>query len=881
VKAVPPGLAVWLLGRRLSPEWHEFVLGDLAEEFDQRSAVSPSAAWRWFWWQAIRCMVAPPPRQPAATAPIHSSGDSMGRTILADLNYAIRVLLRAPSFALAVIAVLALGIGANTAIFSIVNAVLLRPLPFEEPDHLVRLYHVPPQVTFPGMPIFPLSPANFYDWKRDARSFEEMALYRIQMFTLTGGRNPEAILAGAVGAGFFEALRAKPVLGRVFLAEEDTPGRSRVVIVSNGFWKQRFGSAPDVIGRSLTLDGQAYTIVGVMPPEFSMKAWSVTARDLWVPIALNDARRAVRDDHNESVIARLKSGVDISQANAELTGITKRLELEFPQANTGWGGVVRPLQSEIVGDIRRSLLTLLAAVALVLLIACANVGNLLLGRALARRKEMAIRSALGAGRSRVFQQLLVEAVLLALTGGVIGLLLTRAGASAAAALLADQVPRADELKMDYRVLLFALAASVVTGCLAGALPALRAGRADLNDALKEGGRQEGMMGVRTRRLLIVCEVALSVVLLMGAGVMLRSLAALRSVDAGYDPRNVLTMVVRLPQTRYDTPARVRAFFATAIERIRALPGVTTASAIDNLPTRGGSVQPIVVDGKPELLPRDQPTVAVRRVLPGYVHALDVPLVRGRDVAENDLDVILVSRSAAKLLWGDLDPIGRIAILPLESKMTVRRVVGIVGDVKQGELSEGVNPTVYEYTRENSFGNLTIVLRTSIPPLELVQPATGILRALDPEQPILNVRPMVDVVEETLSSQRFSTLLLGLFAALALALSTIGIYSVVSYIVRGRSREIGIRTALGARAGDVLRLVLREGMTPTLIGTAVGAAAALAASRVLARLVFGVGASDPLMLLAVVVVLALVALLASLLPAYRASRLDPVAVLRGE
>jgi putative ABC transport system permease protein len=876
----PPRLAVWLLERRLALEWRKFVIGDLDEEFARRSDVSVPAARRWFWWQAIRCLAAPPPAQPSMASNL-SSGDPMISTLFADLKYASRVLLRAPSFASAVIVVLALGIGATTAIFSILNTVLLRPLPYEEPDRLVRLYHMPPQATFPGMPTFSLSPANFYDWKRDARSFEAMALYRIQLFTLMFGRSPEAIQVGLVGAGFFEALRSKPVLGRVFVPDEDAPGRSHVVIISNGFWTQRFGSARDVIGRNLTLDGQSYTIVGVMPSEFSMKAWSIAARDLWVPIAQTDAQRAIRDNHNESVVARLKPGVNIASAGAEMTAIAKRLEFAYPQANTGWGAVVRPLQEVIIGDIRKSLLVLFGAVALVLLIACANVGNLLLGRALARRKELAIRLALGAGRSRVFQQVLVEAVLLAFAGGAIGLLLTRAGVAAAAALLADQVPRADGMTLDYRVLLFALAASLVTGILTGALPAHRAGGGDLTGALKEGGRQDGAVGVRTRRLLIVCEVALSVVLLMGAGVMLRSLAALRSVDAGYDPRNVLTMTVRLPQTKYDTPERVRAYFVTALDRLRSLPGVTTASAIDSLPTEGGSVQPIVVDGKPELLPRDQPTVAVRRVMPGYVQALGVPLLRGRDVSDGDVDVILVSRSAARLLWGDVDPIERTAILPLESKTLVRRVVGIVGDVKQGELNEGVNPTVYEYTKVNSGRGLTLVMRTSIPPLDLVKPATGALQAIDPEQPILAIRPMTDVVEETLSSQRFSTLLFGLFAGLALVLATIGIYSVLSYIVRGRSREIGIRTALGAQSADVLRLVMREGMTPTLIGISVGAATALAVSRVLARLVFGVSASDPLTLTTVGAMLAIVALLASLLPAYRASRLDPVAALRGE
>jgi putative ABC transport system permease protein len=799
-------------------------------------------------------------------------------TLLADVRYAFRVLGRSPSFAITVAAVLALGIGANTAIFSILNAVLLRPLPLVEPERVVRLFHVPPQATFPGMSTFSLSPANFYDWQRQARAFEGMAMYRGRGFALTGSGSPRAILAAAVGAGFFEILRAQPADGRVFRPDEDAPG-SRVVIVSHRFWTTQLGAASDVLGRTLQLNGEPYTIVGVMPREFGVASWFPAAREIWVPLGLTDEQRAVRENHNEQVVARLAPGATVGQAKSELEVISRRLEQEYPQDNAGWGATVIPLQENLVGEVRPTLLMLLAAVGLVLLIACANVGNLLFTRALGRRKEIAVRAALGASRARVFQQLLIEGLVLALAGGAAGLLLAYAGLRAGRALLANQVPRADEISIDGRVLLFLLGASVLTGLLAGALPALRAGRADLTDALKEGGRGEGAVGLRTRRMLVVCEVALSVVLLMGASVMLRSLVALRTVNAGFDPENVLTMSVSLPAARYTTPAQRTGFFDTALERLRALPGVSAAGAIDDLPLTGGSVQAIVVEGRPELLPRDQPTVQVRALTPGYLQTMGIPVLRGRDVRPNDVEVLLVSRGAAKLLWGEEDPIGHRVTLPLISRTLKREVVGIVGDVKQDSLSEAPPPTVYSFTHERDSSGLSLVLRTSVPAASVSSAAVGVIRAIDPEQPVKDVRTMVEVRDELLTSQRLSAVLLGAFASAALVLAAVGIYSVLSYIVRGRSREIGIRSALGAQTGDLLRMVVREGMTPAALGIALGAAAAVAASFGVERLVFGVRASDPLLLAGVSVTLAVIALLASLIPAYRASRLDPSTVLR--
>jgi predicted permease len=803
------------------------------------------------------------------------------RTLLFDVRHALRVFRRAPSFALAVVAVVALGVGANTAIFSIVNAVLLRPLPFDDADRMVRLFHTPPQTSFPGIPRFSVSPGNFLDWKRDSRSFEGMAAYNARGVALTGSGEPELVIAGRMGEGFFEITRAHPTLGRGFLAEEHAAGRNHVVVLSEGFWKKHLGGSPDAVGRTLTLDGESYTIVGVMPARFSVQAWGATSFPLWIPLTWDDKERAIRENHNYAVIARLNPGVTLEQAKSELDVISARLAQQFPAENAGWGATGIPLQELLVGDIRRSLVMLLAAVTLVLLVACANVGNLILARALGRRKEIAIRAALGAGRRRVFQHLIVEALVLAFAGGAAGLLLAKIGIDAGGSLLAEQLPRVEETTVDTRVLLFALAASILTGVLAGALPALRAGRTDLNDALKEGGRSDSAgAGGYTRRALIVCEIALSVVLLMGAGVMLRSLEALRQSDAGFNPHNVLTMELSLPDTRYATPTQRAAFSDALLERLRALPGVESASFTDTLPaTGGGSTQPMVIEGRAELSSREQPTVSVRRAVPTYLRTMGIQLLRGRDFSSGDDNALLVSAKAAKLLWGDADPVGRRATLPLMSRTTQMLVVGIVADVKEQRTDDAV-PTVYYYKKELlDFGGMVIAMRTSADPMTIARPAVAAVRALDAALPVENVRSMDNLLEESLASQRFTTLLLEIFAAVAMLLASVGIYSVLSYVVRGRSREIGIRTALGAGTSDVLRMVVVEGMKPTLVGIAVGVVCALGSAHLMTTMVYGVSASDPLTLVSVSVVLCVVALVASVLPAWRAARVNPLTALR--
>jgi predicted permease len=601
---------------------------------------------------------------------------------------------------------------------------------------------------------------------------------------------------------------------------------------------------------------------------------------MWVPLAWTDTVRAVRENHNYQAVARLKPGVDIAVALAELEVISKRLEQQYPADNAGWGGTAIPLQELIVGDTRTSLLLLLGAVALVLLIACANVGNLILARAMGRRKELAIRAALGAGRRRVFQHLMVESVVLAMAGGAAGLALAQLAIGASKSLLADQVPRAEEASVDIRVLLFVLGASLLTGLLAGIVPALRAGRADLNDTLKEGGRSDSSgAGTLTRRILIVVEVALSLVLLMAAGVMLRSLHALRGVDAGFNPRGVLTMTVALPEARYPQPAQIRGFFDGLVERVRALPGVQSVGLVDTLPvTGGGSVQPIVVEGRPELNPREQPTVSVRFSGGGYVKTMEIPIVRGRDFTAADAEAMLISAAAARLLWGDEDPVGRRVILPLISRTLPIDIVGIVGDVKE-QLAEKAPPTVYYYKRDVPFGEFAVAIRTTGDPMTVVRSAVAAVHAIDRDIPVQDIHTMDDVIDTVLVSERFRARLLQVFAAAALTLASVGIYSVLSYLVRGRRREIGIRTALGAGTGDVVRMVLVEGLKPALIGIVVGAVGAMLAAGLLEKLVFGVKATDPLTLGGVASTLLVVSIAASLIPAWRASKLDPLTVLR--
>jgi putative ABC transport system permease protein len=811
------------------------------------------------------------------------------RNLLQDLRHAFRALRHNPTFALGAILILALGIGANTAIFSIVNAAMLRPLPFDDPDRLVQIWHVPPAKSFPGIDRFSVSPANYIDWKAQSTTFDSMSIYGFRDLTFGGAENPEVIQAAAIPPDFFTVLRTKPLLGRAFVPDDDHPG-AHVILLGYKLWRDRFASDPNIAGRDITINSQRYTVIGVMPEKFRMPDFAKA----WVPLAWTDAVRAVRGNHNYLVVARLKPQIQIAQAKAELAAISARLEQQYPEDDKGWGATVIPLREDLIGDTRTALLVLLGAVMFVLLIACANVANLVLAKTLARGKEMAIRTALGAGRIELLRHILVETLLLSVTGGLLGLLLARAVIALSVKLLADRLPAFMEITLDGQVLVYTLVLSVAAGVLAGLFPSLRFSRVDVNEVLKQGTRGSSDGGGKSRNLLVVCEVALSLVLLIGAGLMIRTLWQLRSVRPGFDSSNVLTMTVAVPRGRFPTPSGEINFFREVLERVKALPGIEEAGAIDSLPLDGGgSHQPFSIEGRPVLPMADQPEVDVREISPGYLRTMHVPIIRGRDIAESDAagrpGVVVISDALARRFWPDEDPLGKHLTLTFFGD-TPREIVGIVGNVKTDALNE-TRPvdTIYMSVNQlsapkgqawDSFG-LSLAVRAKSDPHNAATAVTDAIHQVGPDIPVTAVLSMDDLIEQSVSPQRFNVMLLATFAGLALLLAAIGIYGVLSYAVRRRVREIGIRMALGATQSDILRLVITDGMKPILLGVTVGLVAAFALSRLVASLLFGVPPTDPLTFTAVALLLVVVGVAANTLPAYRATRVQPTQTLREE
>src|ERR1700723_108187 len=609
--------------------------------------------------------------------------------LLEDMRYCLRQLRKSPGFTAVAVITLALGIGINTAIFSVVNGVLLRPLGFPDANQLVRVYHVPPQKSFPGMTTFSASAANYLDWEKQNHVFDRMAIYASRGFDLTGADKPEQIDASTVSSGFFATLGVQPMLGREFSPDEDQPGRSHVVVLSHGLWQEHFGANPKIVGRNINLDGTSYLVAGVMPPSFRFPGFA----QMWTPMAWTDQERAVRGEHHYGVIARLKGGVELKQAQAERNTISGRLEQLYPEDDKGWGAVVIPLHDDMVADVRPALLVLLGAVAFVLLIACVNVANLALAKTFSRQKEIAIRTALGASSARVLRQILTESVLLAVVGGALGLTYAEAAIRLIMAFLADKVPHSVEVGLDTKVLAFTAGISVATGILAGILPALRLTRGNVNQSLKQGlGRTDSdSSGHRTRSILVVSEVALSLMLLVGAGLLIRSFQKLHGVNPGFDSHSVLTMNAMVSNSKFPHPAEQAAFFEQVLEKVRTLPGVESAGGGDDIPLdNGGSHQPITIEGRPILPMSEQPEVDVRLASPGYMSALHIPILRGRDFSEQDIagrpKVVLISESMARQFWPGEDALGKRLTLTFSSDM-VREVVGIVGDVKIDGLDQ--------------------------------------------------------------------------------------------------------------------------------------------------------------------------------------------------
>ncbi len=802
-----------------------------------------------------------------------------------DIRFGARMLRRNPGFTAIAILTLALGIGANAAIFSIVDAVLLRPLPFKEPERLVRLFHTPPQKSFPGMAIFAISPANFLDWKTQGRSFEAMSAYRPQPMTLTDTSNPESINVEAVQPEFFSIVDAKPERGRVFVSGEDQPSSSHVAIVSHTFWKNHFGSRSDILGQDMVLDHERYTIIGVMPASFEYRAWSATAGDAWIPLAWTDADRAIRGNHNYSAVARLRPGVSVAQANAELQTISAHLAVAYPKEDTDWGATAIPLQKFLVDayNIRTALWVLFGAVGFVLLIASANIANLALARALNRGKEMAIRAALGASRFQLTRQCMSESVLLSLLGGAAGYALAWLALTTGNSLLADRLPPGTQVTLHAGVLGFTFAISVLAGLIAGISPALRMSKTDLNQTLKLGSDRAGSTAEnpRTRALLIVSEIALSFMLVNGAGLMIRTLWSLQAVNPGFDPNNVFTGTFALPKQVYTSPAKEAAFYDELLRRVRAIPGAESASFVDSPPLSGGSMQPIAIEGRAVATAQDAIEVATRTCYPGYISTMRIPLKRGRDFREDDDHALLISESMARAYWPNQDPIGRHVSF-LFGPDGPWHVVGVVGDVPDETLSAlAPRATAYQWSRDRDWRFLTLVARSSANPSALAGPIESAVHSLDSGLPILRPGTMEKTIEDSLSSQQFTMWLLAGFSGIALALAASGIYGVVSYAVRRRKREIGIRAVLGARVGQILTMVLADAMKPVLLGLAIGLVGSFFLGSAMQSLLFGVKPIDPLTLIAVSLVLLGVACAASLEPAFRASRVDPLIALRNE
>ena len=809
----------------------------------------------------------------------------MGRfieTVRRDVRTGVRALVHSPVFTVVTVLSLALGIGANTAIFSVVNGLLLRPLPYPESEQIVHVWHTPPQQSFPGLDRFSVSPANYLDWKAQSTAFEQIAVYTDTGLSLSTSNEPLPLIGAVVSSDFFSVLRSNAMQGRTFTPDEERPGRDQVVVIGHKLWQRAFGANPNIIGQTLTLNSRSFTVVGIMPAGFEFPREA----ELWVPLAWEDNERQTRADHNYLVIARLKQNVSLDQAQAEMSTISSRLEQQYPEENTGWGTVVIPLREDLVGDIRLALLVLFCAVGFVLLIACANVANLMLARGANRQKEIAVRVALGAGRVRLVRQLLTESVLLAVTGGLLGLLLAVWGSKMLVQL--GSLPNQDAMGIDTCALGFTLLVSFGAGIIIGIVPALQFTRTSISETLKQGSGRTGGSPIKqhTRKALVISEVALSLVLLIGAGLMIRSFWKLQNVDPGFDSSNTLTMSVALTWIRYPEPHQRLAFMDRTMDQIRAVPGVVSVGATTRIPlTGGGSTQPFSIEGRPAAAIAEQPMAQTRYISPDYFRAIGIPLRQGRFFSDHDRDnsvpVIIISEAMARRFWPGENPIGRRLTPSFHVEQGPREIVGVVGDVKATGLDADASAMMYMPYKQAALPFMTFVVRTASNPESLVQPVSRAIYSIDKEQALTDVQTMEQVLGESLSGRRFNMTLLLIFAGVALVLAAVGVYGVMNYTVTLRRRELGIRMALGAKTRDVLRLVLGQGLTLTLIGVGAGLISAYALTRLMASLLYGVTATDYLTFVSVSAMLIAVGLVASYVPARRATKVNPTIALRAE
>lgn len=797
--------------------------------------------------------------------------------MIKDVQYALRALARRPGFTAVAVITLALGIGANTAIFSVVYGVLLRPLDYPEAERLVALRESNPS----KQPDSQVAPANFLEWQRQNTVFSNAAVYRTVSYNLTGDGNPERLLAGRVSAGLFKTLGVGPILGREFSAEEDQPGRDKVVLISENLWQRRFNSDVNVIGKTLKLSGEDFTITGVMPK--SLRLPDQRERELWTPIAFTENERIYHHVRFVEAIARLKPGVTLEQAQADMSAIAGRLAQEHADANQGWTIRVAPVLDFAVGDARKILWVLFSAVGLVLLIACANVTNLLLARAATRQKEMAIRVALGAGRLRIIRQLATESLLLALLGALAGWPMAVWGLKALIAIAPADLPRLAEVSIDNRALLFTLGITLFTGLIFGLAPALQLINANANQALKDGDTEgnRGGAGRRIGNLLIAGEVALAVMLLIGSGLLLRTISQLYSVNPGFDDRNALAVTVQLSDKNYDT-RQVAQFSQKLTEQVSTLPGVEAAGVARILPIAHELTLGYYVEGRPREPDNQLPQTNYSAVSADYFKAMRIPLIAGRTFSDRDNQqsprVAIVSAELVQRVFPGENPIGRRININTGPE-NFREIVGVVGDVTQQGLVRGSSPHVYEPFSQAPSNFMTLIVRGASDPNALVPAIRSQVLELDHELPLQRVTTLDKIIANSIRQQRFASVVLSVFAAVALVLAVAGLYGVISYAVAQRTRELGIRLALGAQVGDVLRLVLKQGMTFVLAGEVIGIAGAYALSGLIQGLLFGVTATDKVTFITVAVSLFIVALVACYVPARRATKVDPLIALK--